>query len=153
MIPLFLMGVGFAEIFVVLFLITGLALGIFFLSKYLLTKIFKHFSKRRIVLLSILAVWIVIPLLFIGLMWVLVRYDPVTLNPEVYYESLDETYLHALRKGMTKRDVVELIGENDTTSNVMIYDLSLPGANGKYELTVEFENNQVVNYSKNGSRE
>jgi hypothetical protein len=73
MIPLFLIGVGLAELFVVLLFIIGLALGIFFLSKDLLTRNFKHFSRRRIVLLSILAVGIVIPMLLVGLIWALAQ--------------------------------------------------------------------------------
>ena len=162
---LFMMGIDLASVFVILFLLTGFALAIFFLSTYVLQKIFRDLSKKRIFLFSVLSVWILIPVAFLILFWILVeltpndqtivpdpafQYDHSDLSEEEYYESLDVAY-RELKKGMTKREVLELLGDNDTTTNTMVYDFSLPRGKNKYVLVVEFENNEVVSYTKGQS--
>lgn len=146
----FLMGIDLPAVFVILFLFTGFGLGIFFLSRYLLSKVFKKLSSKRIIWLSVLSVWIIVPLIFIGLSFVLVQsgQDENYPSAEDYVESLDEGYLQNLQKGMTKQEVIELVGENDTTKNTMVYDMSLPYDIGHYVLTIEFERNRVVDFAR-----
>ena len=50
---------------------------------------------------------------------------------------------------MTKREVIDLIGENDTTKNTIVFDLSLSSSEGKYILKIEFEGGKVVDFSRN----
>jgi hypothetical protein len=160
---LFLMGIDLPAVYVILFIFTGFALGIFFLSRYALMKLFKHLSQKRIFLFSVLSVWVLVPMAFIVLFLVLVQLAPGQDSPiaddflrhgdsamteEEYYEGFDGLY-NALKRGMTKREVVELIGINDTTKNTLIYDFSLPDGKNKYVLTIEFENNEVVTFTKN----
>jgi ABC-type multidrug transport system fused ATPase/permease subunit len=60
-------------------------------------------------------------------------------------KSLDQHIEKMKLKGKTKEEVVGLLGETDTTSNKLIYDL--PSMEG-YVLEIEFENGQVVRYQK-----
>jgi chromate transport protein ChrA len=69
---LFLTGTDAPGAFVMLFLLTGFVLGIFFLCKYLLTKIFNHFSQKRLIRLSVLSAMILVPVILITLVWTMV---------------------------------------------------------------------------------
>lgn len=149
---LFLMGIDIPGLFVVLFVFTGFGLGFFLLCRYIFKKLFRHFSEKRIVVLSILSMWILVPLFFILLYVILVQFpqDSDTARLERYYENLEENYLNELKEGMTKMEVIDLMGENDTTKNIMVYDLSLPNMESKYILTIEFEKNRAVNFTRTG---
>lgn len=145
------MGFDVAGMFLMLFLFTGFGLGIFFISKYFLGKVFSRFSEKRIFLLSILSVWVIVPLIYMVVIWTVFQFNSQgsSVSSDEYYEYLDEGYLDKLKEGMTKREVIDLIGENDTTKNTIVYDLSLSSSEGKYKLTIEFEGGKVVDFSRN----
>jgi len=69
---LFLGGTDVPGAFIILFLLTGFVLGVFFLCKYLLVKIFGHLSQKQIVLLSVLSAMVLAPGILIALVWTLV---------------------------------------------------------------------------------
>ena len=47
--------------------------------------------------------------------------------------------------GKTKKEVIEILGDIDTTNATLIYDFS---SFDPYVLEIEFENNRVVRYRK-----
>jgi hypothetical protein len=149
------MGINLEGLFVILLLFAGLGLGIFFLIKHLLIKFFRFFPEKRITMLSALSVAVFIAITGVALVRLMMAYPPAArMSSKEYYKSLDEEYYNVLRKGMTKREVADLIGESDTTkNNVVVYDFSIPNATDKYVLTIEFDSNKVVSYSKNAKVE
>ncbi|SHH21414.1 hypothetical protein SAMN04488109_3196 [Chryseolinea serpens] len=68
---LFLAGTDVTGAFVMLFLLIGFGLGVFFLCKYLFARIFNQFSQKRIVLLSVLSAMVLGPVILITLFWTL----------------------------------------------------------------------------------
>jgi hypothetical protein len=77
---LFMMWIDLFGIFVTLFLLTGFGLGLFFFCRYILIRIFERLSEKRIVLLSILSVWILTPVVFILLYLLLIYFTSVSDN-------------------------------------------------------------------------
>jgi len=69
---LFLGGIDIPGAFIVLFLLTGFVLGVFFLCKYLLARLFNHLSQKQIVLLSVFSAMVLAPGILITLVWTLV---------------------------------------------------------------------------------
>ena len=85
------MGFDVASMFLMLFLFTGFGLGIFFISKYFLGKVFSRFSEKRIFLLSILSVWVIVPLIYMVVIWTVFQFNSQgsSVSSDEYYEYLD----------------------------------------------------------------
>ena len=69
---LFLMGIGFQELLVMLIILTAFGIGIFFLSRLIFRKVLGHLSGRQIYIFSICSALILAPLTFGVLIWVLI---------------------------------------------------------------------------------
>jgi hypothetical protein len=142
---LFLMGVDYATILIVLLFIIILGILLFYLFRKILKKIMRGTSDRRINIFSRLLAFILAPAFVIGilalLMFIYVQSIPVPSDEEVatnHYKMMEDEFPRELKIGMSKKDVIRSFGENDTTQSTMIYDLSLPDANEKYILELNF---------------
>jgi hypothetical protein len=149
------MGVGYAELFVVLLLIVILGLLIFYLSRRILRKRMHGASDKRINLLSRLIAFLLAPVVVIGLLavfiYVSIQSMPEESEEEIisnHYAMMEAELSRELKIGMSKKDVVSMFGESDTTQAVVIYDLSSPGAKEKYILELEFDESGLAGFKR-----
>src|SRR5688572_33219659 len=138
---LFLMGVGLPDLLVIFLLLFGFGLLIFWLTKKLLRKVLKDASDRKIRFLSGLSAFILSPIIVVGslALFIYVTIQNAPRESEEYivsnhYEMMEEEIKEDLRIGMSKREVVGLFGQADTTQSIIVYDMSLPKAKEKYIL-------------------
>lgn len=61
----FLVGVDMTGAFGILFLLTGLGIGVFLIIRYILKRILKHSTEKKVLLVSLIAVWILVPIMIL----------------------------------------------------------------------------------------
>ena len=128
---------------------------VFYVSRAILRKTVKEASAEKIKRLSRVSAFILSPVLLIGacslLVYIMIEMTP-QLSPEEeaiqYYEMMDQSIQEDLKVGMSKMDVLEVLGDTDTTQSAMIYDMSLPEAKDKYVVEINFENGRLSNFRK-----
>lgn len=154
---LFLFGIGMdvPTVATILILLVLSWFLVFYVSRAILRKTVKEASAEKIKRLSRVSAFILSPVLLIGacslLVYIMIEMTP-KLSPEEeaiqYYEMMDQSIQEDLKVGMSKMDVLELLGDTDTTQSAMIYDMSLPEAKDKYVVEINFENGRLSNFRK-----
>lgn len=151
---LFLMGIGLFEVVLLFLLLLGCGLFIFWLTKKILRKTLKGASDRQIKLFSGISAFILSPVLVIGSLAVFI-YIAMQNTPESdeafeknHYSMMQESVQDNLKTGMTKTEVVEILGETDTTQSILVYDLSLPKAKEKYILEITFDKDGLRDFKR-----
>lgn len=140
---------------VILFLLVLFGFLAFYTSRMIFRKVLKDASNERINKLSRISAIILSPILLIGVVTLLI-YVMILMTPELspeeeaiqYYETIEEDIQEDLKVGMSKIDVLEMLGDNDTTQSVMVYDLSLPEEKGKYLLEIHFDNGRLSSFQR-----
>jgi predicted nuclease of restriction endonuclease-like RecB superfamily len=125
-----------------------LAIGLFYVSTYILSKLLKKESKSSIHRWSLSASLLATPQI-VGLLIFLFIQTKTPSDQESekrYYHRLEKEIAEHALIGKTKEQVVELFGDGDTTKTTLIYDFSLPQADQKYILVITFKGNQVLTY-------
>jgi predicted membrane protein len=145
---LFMGSIDSTSLLIILLLLLLIGWLFFRFSRWMLSKLLKGRSPKTIR-------WWVVPLSFVLTSLFLVIVFKIGLyllinSAEMQrqsQESLDQEIQDMNLLGKTKEEVVGLLGETDTTSNKLIYDLSEMEME-RYVLEIEFENGQVVRYQK-----
>jgi heme/copper-type cytochrome/quinol oxidase subunit 4 len=146
---LFMVGGDYPTLVIILLIILGFGVMIFRFLRKIFRKMMKEASDRKINILSRVCAIVLAPILVIGsLVLSIVIYVEMTQGSEedmitYHYEALDEM-VEDLELGMSKSEVLELLGENDTTQAVMIYNLSVPEAKEKYILELSFNGKKLT---------
>lgn len=130
------------------------SLPVFLLSRMLLKRVLRGRTSGKINVLSIVLAVTVTPILLF-LFALLVIYINSGMEPsqsedvvQSHYEMMEEDLAKDIRIGMSKRQIVELLGENDTTKISMEYDLSMPWVNEKYIMELHFDNGRLTRYKR-----
>ena len=141
-------------------LLIGIGIGVFFISRRILRKLVTRVSTRR--LLTWLATVLLTPLLFAGLIWVIIflwTYYPNRDftqkdwqdNQYKRYEYAENIIKSRILIGRSKKQVEQLLGgeQNTNESDNWKYDLGnkpdfLAIGGGEYTLFVYFEKGKVV---------
>ena len=152
---LFLTGVGVPELVVISLILFAFGLLISWLTKKLLRRVLEDPSDRKIKLLSRLSAFILSPTIVIGsltlFIYVSIQNAPRESEEDIvrnHYEIMDEDIGEDLKIGMSKREVVELFGQADTTHSILIYDMSLPEAKEKYILEITFDSDGLKDFKR-----
>jgi hypothetical protein len=152
---LFLMGVDLPTLVLIFLLLFIFGFLIFWLTKKLLQKVLNDTSDRKIKLLSRVSAFILSPLIVIGslalFIYVSMQTVPGESDEEIiknHYEMMEEDFRKDLKAGMTKKEVVELFGETDTTQSTIVYDMSLVEAKEKYILEITFDTDGLKNFKR-----
>jgi alpha-N-acetylglucosamine transferase len=151
---LFLMGIDISGLGIVLLLIVVFYFVIFRLSKKVLRRIYKDASDQKVNLLSRIASFILAPIIVIGslALFIYVYIEMTSESDEEitssHYEMMEEDINEDLKLGMTKIEIVKLLGESDTTQSTMLYDMSHDGVEEKYLLELRFENGRLKSFGR-----
>ena len=142
-------------IVVISLLLFVFGLLIFRLSRTLLRRIIKDTSNRNINLLSGVCAFILSPIIVMGIFALIIYISTESASKESeeelvrnHYQMMDEDIAEDLKIGMSKTEVVDLFGENDTTKTIMTYDLSIPKASEKYILEITFDNGGLIGFRR-----
>ena len=149
---LFIGGADYVSIFIILVLIYIFGILVFWLSKKLLQKVQKDASDRKINILSTVCAILITPAFLIVLTHGLTKLLSKKTQQErtsYQYKKVERELLNDSIIGMSKAQIVELFGENDTTQSVMRYDLSVPNAEEKFILELKFEDGRLINFRRN----
>ena len=149
------MGVGVQELVLFLLFVLGFGLFIFWLTKKLLRLLWKDASEQKIKLISRLSAIILSPVLLVGTLALFI-YSSIPTTPKEpegqherdYYQMMEEDLRTDLKAGMTKSEVVRLLGKVDTTQSVLVYDLSLQDAKEKYILEITFNTKGLKDFKR-----
>jgi hypothetical protein len=152
---LFLIGVAVQELVLFLLFVLGFGLLIFWLTKKVLRLLWKDGSEQKIKLISRLSAIILSPVLLIGSLALFI-YSSIPTTPKEsegqherdYYQMMEENLRADLKVGLTKSEVVGLLGEADTTQSVLTYDLSLEDAKEKYVLEITFDTKGLKDFKR-----
>jgi hypothetical protein len=152
---LFLMGVDLPTLVLFLVILFGLGLFIFWLTRKLFRRILKHTSEQKIKLLSRISAFILSPVILVGFQALFiymlmqdVRVESDEKIADSHYQIMEQDLREDLKPGMSKTDVVELLGETDTVRSTLIYDLSLPQAKEKYILEITFDREGLKDFKR-----
>ena len=152
---LFLMGVGFSEFWVILLLLLAIGALIYWLTTKLLRKALKDASDRKIKLLSGLIAFVLSPVIVIGslalIIYLSVENTSIESEEDIarnHYEAMEYEMEEDLKIGMSKSEVVALFGPTDTTQSTLIYDFSLPEAEEKYVLELNFDKGKLNDFKR-----
>ncbi len=137
-----------------------LILPIYFISRFLFRRISAERSRVIVTWLSTLVLAPIFSLIIVvGWFFVTVIYFPYHARdfdstrwkayPEKRYEMTDDITLHDKLKGKTKREIIELLGqeENDPKSDLWQYDVGIRPLINNVDvdvLEIQFENEIVV---------
>jgi len=149
------MGVDLPTIVLFFLQLFVFGLLIFWLTKKLLRKVLKDASERKIKLLSRFSAFILSPIIVIGCLalffYVSIQTAPRESDEEIvrhHYEMMEEDIGEDLRMGMSKTEVVSLLGETDTTQSTLTYDMSLSEAKEKYILEITFNKDGLMDFKR-----
>ena len=152
---LFLMGVDLPTIGLIVLLLLVFGRLIFWLTKKLFRKVLKDSSDEKVKLLSRVSAFILSPIIVIGslalFIYISVQTAPRESDEEMernHYEMMEEDIREDLKEGMSKKEVVGLFGEVDTTQSVLVYDLSLEDAKEKYLLEITFDTKGLKDFKR-----
>jgi hypothetical protein len=149
------MGVGFSEFWVILLLLLAIGAFIYWLTRKLLRKALKDASDRKIKLLSGLIAFLLSPVIVIGslalIIYLSVENTSIESEEDIarnHYEAMEYEIKEDLKIGMSKSEVVALFGPTDTTQSALIYDFSLPEAEEKYVLELNFDKGKLNDFKR-----
>ena len=149
------MGVDLPTIGLLVLLLLVFGRLIFWLTKKLLRKVLKDSSDEKVKLLSRVSAFILSPTIVIGslalFIYVSIQTAPKESDEEMernHYEMMEEDIRKDLKVGMSKREVVGLFGEADTTQSILTYDLSLQDAKEKYRLEITFDTKGLKDFKR-----
>ena len=148
---LLIVGADFLSIFIIFVLIFIFGVLVFWISRKVLRKVQKDASNRKINILSSICGVLITPVFLVVLAYGLIELRPKKSEEEStrhHYESMEKELSRDIKIGMSKTQIVELFGENDTTQSIMEYDLSIPEAKGKYILELNFEDGRLTNFER-----
>jgi hypothetical protein len=154
---LFLIGVGLDIPTIILISFVLFILGLFIsrLSKTILRKTLKRASDRKIKILSRIGTFFLAPVFLIGIFALLVFVstpEMPTLSEEElisdHYKMMEEEFAEDLKIGMSKIEIMEKFGKIDTTGSVLVIDLSLPEAEERYLLQLNFAGKHLTSYRR-----
>ncbi len=149
------MGVDLPTIGLIVLLLLIFGRIVFWLTKKLLRKVLKGSSDEKVKLLSRLSAFILSPVIVISSLALFI-YTSIQTSPKEsdediernHYEMMEEDLREDLKVGMSKTDVVERLGEVDTTQSILIYDLSLQNAKETYILEITFDANGLKDLTR-----
>jgi len=148
-IPVLDLGVGYTQ--VLLTLLVNIALGVlmFLLFRKILRRVFKGMSDRAVNTWSTLGA---LPLTTAMGIVPYIMYISIEELPEeleaTHYAIMEEELARDLKVGTSRKRIIELFGEADTTQSTMIYNLSLPEAINKYVLELHFDEHGLASFRR-----
>lgn len=152
---LFFIGMDFLSLILTILLLLFVGFLIFWLTKKLLRKFLKNTSDQRIKWFARISAFLLSPAIVIGLLaWFVyasIRNIPQQSEEERvknHYQLMEDDLRKDLKTGMSKTEVTGLFGYNDTTQSVMVYDLSLQGAEEKYLLEITFDGKGLKDFRR-----
>jgi heme A synthase len=153
---LFLSGVDLPTILVLFTLLVLFAWVMFRLFRRLLRATFRTASRQKVSFWSAICAVVFSPALVAGGLVLLVNASmDVDGSPETsqgserhQYRLMERDISKKLAPGMSKKEVVAIFGDSDTTQSVVVYDLSLPGAEKKYLLEITFDKHGLKEFQR-----
>jgi hypothetical protein len=153
---MFLMGAGLPELAVILLLCILFGWLIYRISRRLLRRALMGASGKKINVLSLVSAAVLSPATVIASLALLVFLSAESYDmPESdegserrLYRMMEKDLSKKLAPGMSKAEVAAICGESDTTNSVVVYDLSLPGADKKYLLEVTYDKHGLKEFKR-----
>ena len=152
---LFLIGIDYTTLLVVLLINIALGVLTFRLCRKILRRVSKGMSDRTVNTWSTLGAIVLSPTVVMGTAAFIIYLSIETMpeeSPEEleanHYAMMEEELARDLKVGTSRKRIIELFGEADTTQPTMIYDLSLPEGMNKYVLELHFDEHGLASFRR-----
>jgi len=148
----FLMGGYYITLLVLLLITMALGVLMFRLCRKILRRVSKDMSHRAVNTWSTLGALPLTTAMGIVpyIMYISIEELPEELEAS-HYAIMEEELARDLKVGTSRKRIIELFGEADTTQSTMIYNLSLPEAINKYVLELHFDEHGLASFRRQAS--